>query len=394
MIKSRILFPDAGVPAAVVLAGPPVSGGGSGRLSLPPSPGCPEREMVVLDPQMVRLFEKATAIAAGNISVLIIGETGTGKELLAEALHRGSRRAPETFLRLNCAAIAETLLESELFGHERGSFTGAVRAVPGLLESADGGTVFLDEVGEMPPALQAKLLRVIDSGEVLRIGARRPYPVDIRFVSATNRDLEAETERAGLRGDLFYRLSGAVLRVPPLRERRSEIEKLAVLFLHRASRMTGRPPARLSQQAINWMVDYHWPGNIRELRNLMERTALLCRSPEIRLQDLIDESAPAVEIRSRSATGIHSDASDPQSLANTADEVTAIVEPPPLSLADDPARETARLASQRARIMAALERCGGNQTRAARLLGISRATLLRRIASLDLPRPRKRNDED
>jgi two-component system response regulator AtoC len=394
MIKSRSLFPDAGVPAAVVLAGPPVSGGGSGRLSLPPSPGCPEREMVVLDPQMVRLFEKATAIAAGNISVLIIGETGTGKELLAEALHRGSRRAPETFLRLNCAAIAETLLESELFGHERGSFTGAVRAVPGLLESADGGTVFLDEVGEMPPALQAKLLRVIDSGEVLRIGARRPYPVDIRFVSATNRDLESETERSGLRGDLFYRLSGAVLRVPPLRERRSEIEKLAVLFLQRASRMTGRPPARLSQQALNWMVDYHWPGNIRELRNLMERTALLCRSPEIRLQDLIDESAPAVEIRSRSATGIHSDASDPQSLANTADEVTAIVEPPPLSLADDPARETARLASQRARIMAALERCGGNQTRAARLLGISRATLLRRIASLDLPRPRKRNDED
>ncbi len=256
--------------------------------------------MVVLDPQMVRLFEKATAIAAGNISVLIIGETGTGKELLAEALHRGSTRAPGTFLRLNCAAIAETLLESELFGHEKGSFTGAVRAVPGLLESADGGTVFLDEVGEMPAALQAKLLRVIDTGEVLRIGARRPSPVDIRFVSATNRDLEGETERGGLREDLFYRLSGAVLRVPPLRERRSEIEKLALLFLQRAARMSGRPPARLSAEALNWMRAYGWPGNIRELRNLMERTALLCRAPEIRLQDLMDEPpSGAAHIRSQ-----------------------------------------------------------------------------------------------
>jgi transcriptional regulator with GAF, ATPase, and Fis domain len=333
--------------------------------------------MVVLDPQMVRLFDKAQAIAAGNISVLIIGETGTGKELLAEALHRGSSRAPGTFLRLNCAAIAETLLESELFGHERGSFTGAIRAVPGLLESADGGTVFLDEVGEMPPALQAKLLRVIDSGEVLRIGARRPYPVDIRFVSATNRDLEVEG--GGLRGDLFYRLSGAVLRVPPLRERRCEIEKLAVLFLNRAARMTGRAPARLSAEALNWMNDYPWPGNIRELRNLMERTALLTRGPEIGLVDLMDEDRPT--------------------------EITKVVrpedirEPTPVEVAPAPLplplpESASRLASQRARIMAALERCGGNQTRAARLLGISRATLLRRIASLDLPRPRKRSDED
>ena len=393
MIKSRIVFPDAGVPAAVVLAGPPVSGGGSGRLSLPPSPGCPEREMVVHDPQMVRLFEKATAIAAGNISVLIIGETGTGKELLAEALHRGSRRSPETFLRLNCAAIAETLLESELFGHERGSFTGAIRAVPGLIESADGGTVFLDEVGEMPPALQAKLLRVIDSGEVLRIGARRPYPVDIRFVSATNRDLEAEAERGGLRGDLFYRLSGAVLRVPPLRERRAEIEKLAVLFLQRAARMTGRPPARLSQQAVNWMNDYSWPGNIRELRNLMERTALLCRAPEIRLQDLMDEPPAPVEIRSDARSDVASESSADVASAPGPRGESRTAEFEPLTLVD-PGREVARLASQRARIMAALERCGGNQTRAARLLGISRATLLRRIASLDLPRPRKRSERE
>jgi two-component system, NtrC family, response regulator AtoC len=380
---------DAGVPAAVVLAGPPDTGGDSGRLSLPPAPGCPQREMVVLDPQMVRLFDKATAIAAGNISVLIIGETGTGKELLAEALHRGSTRAPGTFLRLNCAAIAETLLESELFGHEKGSFTGAVRAVPGLLESADGGTVFLDEVGEMPAALQAKLLRVIDTGEVLRIGARRPSPVDIRFVSATNRDLEGETERGGLREDLFYRLSGAVLRVPPLRERRSEIEKLALLFLQRAARMSGRPPARLSAEALNWMRAYGWPGNIRELRNLMERTALLCRAPEIRLQDLMDEPPSGLaHIRSQAPSDALSEVRS--QVGSEARRELAPVTPLPLT---DFARETGRSASQRARITAALERCGGNQTRAARLLGISRATLLRRIATLDLPRPRKRSSD-
>ena len=250
--------------------------------------------------------------------------------------------------------------------------------------------MFLDEVGEMPAALQAKLLRVIDSGEVLRIGARRPCPVDIRFVSATNRDLESEAERGGLRGDLFYRLSGAVLRVPPLRERQAEIEKLALLFLQRAARMTGRPPARLSQQAVNWMIDYSWPGNIRELRNLMERTALLCRGPEIRLQDLMDEPPPVV--RSEARPEVRSEApSDIRPDLGPREAAPAEVEPLPLI---DPARGTNQIASQRARIMAALERCGGNQTRAARLLGISRATLLRRIASLDLPRPRKRSERE
>jgi DNA-binding NtrC family response regulator len=241
-------------------------------------------------------------------------------------------------------------------------------------------------------------LRVIDTGEVLRIGARRPSPVDIRFVSATNRDLEGETERGGLRGDLFYRLSGAVLRVPPLRERRSEIEKLALLFLQRAARMSGRPPARLSAEALNWMRAYAWPGNIRELRNLMERTALLCRAPEIRLQDLMDEppSGAAHIIRSQAPAEARSEVRS-QVESEMRSQVGSDARPElapvtPLPLTEFP-RETGRSASQRARIMAALERCGGNQTRAARLLGISRATLLRRIASLDLPRPRKRSSD-
>ena len=169
-------------------------------------------------------------------------------------------------------------------------------------------------------------------------------------------------------GDLFYRLSGAVLRVPPLRERRAEIEKLAMLFLQRAARMTGRPPARLSQQAVNWMSDYSWPGNIRELRNLMERTALLCRAPEIRLQDLMDEPPAPVEIRSDARSDVASESSADVASAPGPRGESRTAEFEPLTLVD-PGREVARLASQRARIMAALERCGGNQTRAARLLG-------------------------
>jgi DNA-binding NtrC family response regulator len=216
--------------------------------------------------------------------------------------------------------------------------------------------------------------------------------VDIRIVSATNRDLDGEAERGGLRGDLFYRLSGAVLRVPPLRERRGEIEKLASLFLQRAARMSGRPPARLSAEALNWMRAYAWPGNIRELRNLMERTALLCRAPEIRLQDLMDEPPSGAAIASQVPSYAPSQVGS-QVGSETPSEVRPGLAPvTPLPLTDFP-RETGRSASQRARIMAALERCGGNQTRAARLLGISRATLLRRIATLDLPRPRKRSSD-
>jgi len=373
MIKSKSTgFPRNVLPAPLTLDGP--SGQAVSNVSVIAAHGCPEREMVLLDARMVRLFEKASAIAAGNISVLIIGETGTGKELLAEAIHRNSGRARQTFLRLNCAALAETLLESELFGHERGSFTGAFRAMPGLLETARGGTVFLDEVAEMPASLQAKLLRVIEVGEVLRVGGRRPETVDLRFVSATNRELDTKTSHAGLRGDLFYRLSGAVLRVPPLRERRCEIPEMARLFLTRATRLSGRAPMRLSTAALGWMMEHPWPGNVRELRNLMERVALLCRGAEIDLQDLVDESSP---FPPTSTPG--KDAPSASRASGTGAERTA-------RAADAP--------TERARIMSALEDCGGNQTRAAHLLGISRATLVRRISSLGLPRPRKRNRQD
>src|SRR5882762_5495405 len=196
------------------------------------------REMVVetvrLDPAVIRVYELARSIASGTISALIVGETGCGKECLAETIHRESRRADKLFLRLNCAALSETLLESELFGHERVAFTGATQSKPGLLETANGGSVFLDELGEMPLTLQAKLLRVLEERRVTRVGGLRSFPIDIRFISATNRNLEAEIPRGTFRKDLYYRLNGAKLTLPPLRERKSEIEPLATLFLSHA----------------------------------------------------------------------------------------------------------------------------------------------------------------
>src|SRR6185503_6105666 len=178
-------------------------------------------------PQLHRLVER---IARGTINVLILGETGAGKEVLAERVQRLSPRARWPFLRLNCAALSETLLESELFGHERGAFTGAVTAKPGLLETAEGGTVFLDEAGELPMSIQVKLLRVIEERQVLRVGGLKPRPIDVRFIAATNRDLEVEVARGAFRQDLFFRLNGVTLVVPPLRDRVSEIEALARLF--------------------------------------------------------------------------------------------------------------------------------------------------------------------
>src|SRR5262249_11577152 len=204
-------------------------------------------EIVVSEGAMQRLHCVVERIAAGMISVLIMGETGVGKELLAEAVHRLSPRAQKPFLRLNCAALSESLLESELFGHERGAFTGAGQTKPGLLEPARGGTVFLDELGELPQSIQVKLLRVIEARQVLRIGALKARPIDVRFVAATNRDLEADVARGTFRQDLFFRLNGISLVIPPLRQRVGEIAGLAQGFIAQACRQSGietAPPLR------------------------------------------------------------------------------------------------------------------------------------------------------
>ncbi len=315
-----------------------------------------EAAVIVIDDRMRAVFRMAEKAASGIINVLIVGETGVGKEVVAETIHRSSKRVTRPFLCLNCAALAENLLESELFGHERGAFTDARTAKPGLLESASGGTVFLDEIGEMSPGLQSKLLRVIETKQVTRVGGLKPIPIDVRFVAATNRDLIQEIREKRFRSDLYYRINGLTLEVPPLRERRAEILPLCESFLAELARQSGqtRPP-RLSDEAAAWLESHAWPGNIREVRNVMERAFLLAGGSDIEIEDLPLESLDA--------------------MAN---------------VASPPAAETSVAPDERARIVESLVAEGGNQTRAARRLGISRGTLMARLEAFEIPRPQKR----
>jgi two-component system response regulator AtoC len=322
----------------------------------------PGDAVIVCDPAMRALYDQVTRAAQATISVLILGETGVGKEVLARAIHDRSRRATGPFLELNCAALPAALLESELFGHEKGAFTGASHAAPGLLESADGGTVFLDEIGELPAAVQVKLLRVLEDRKVLRIGGRTPRTLDVRFVAATNRDLEVEVERGNFRRDLYFRLNGVAFAIPPLRDRVSEIRPLAERFLVAAGELLDRSePLRLSAEALGYLERHRWPGNVRELRNVIERAAVLSLGSAIEPADL-PPPITGVALADGSLSG--------------GERPTA-----PAGPAGD---------ADRQRIIAALEQCAGNQTRAAKLLGISRRTLVNRLATHDIPRPRPR----
>jgi DNA-binding NtrC family response regulator len=317
---------------------------------------------VVRAPAMIELFSLVDRVAQTDISVLITGETGVGKEVVADHLWRVSARAAKPMVRLNCAALSETLLESELFGHERGAFTGAIRAKPGLLESAEGGVVFLDEVGELPATTQAKLLRVIEERRVLRVGALRPSDLDVRFVTATHRDLDEEVAAKRFREDLFYRINGFSLRVPPLRERLEEIEPLAravVAEFCRRYRRSREP--EVSAAALEVMRAYRWPGNVRELRNVVERALVLSGEHDIGPEHLpLERMVP-----SRAAS-------------------VATLVPPPSIDAEMPAED-----EEHARILATLAQCAGNQTRAAKLLNMSRATLVARLERYGVRRPRK-----
>jgi Nif-specific regulatory protein len=235
-------------------------------------------------------------VAPQDVSVLILGETGAGKELVASALHRLSPRAAKPFIAINCAALTETLLESELFGHEKGAFTGAVAQKKGKLELAEGGTVFLDEIGELAPQLQAKLLRVLQQREFERVGGTRTWKLDVRLVAATNRDLAAEVQRGAFRVDLYHRLNVVTLRVPPLRERTGDIPALAQYFLDRATLRCGRAVKGISPEAERCLLRYSWPGNVRELENAIERAVVLGESEWIQPEDLPEtvlDSEPA-----------------------------------------------------------------------------------------------------
>ncbi len=317
----------------------------------------------------LRQLESVLArVARGTINVLLTGETGVGKELVAERVHALSPRASHPLVRLNCAALSEALLASELFGHERGAFTGADRAKQGLLETADGGTVFLDEVGELPMSIQPKLLRVLEDKVVTRVGAVKGRPVDVRFVAATNRDLETEIGQGRFRQDLFFRLNGFQLRVPPLRERPAEIPEIARGFLAQAASDAGlAAPPTLSPEVLQVLGGYSWPGNVRELRNLIERAVLLCVDGVITLEHLpVDK--------------MHQHVTSTTSAPHRSPEDTGALDP----------LEAALGAREKQRVESALAQHGGNQTQAARALGISRGTLLSRMDAYSLVRPRKR----
>jgi DNA-binding NtrC family response regulator len=317
------------------------------------------RPVASTDPAMVALYAEIDRIAASPLSVLILGETGAGKEILAEEIHRRSgRRGP--FVPLNCAALTESLLESELFGHEKGAFTGAIRTQEGVFESAASGTLFLDEVGELPAATQAKLLRVLEERKVTRVGGRVAHNVDVRFLSATNRDVAGDIERGAFRQDLYFRLNGISLHLPALRDRRGDIAPIARRFVAEICRTTRRTPAPLvSDAALAVLEGYRWPGNIRELRNVIERAVLLCDGTEI--------------LPSHLPSGLTGDS---HTRSNAPDPRARLVV------------EMERL--ERERTIEALARCAGNQTQAAQMLGISRRTLVTRLNQYDLPRPRKK----
>lgn len=244
-------------------------------------------------PPMRQVYSLIERVAGSAVDVLITGETGTGKELVARAIHRRSRRVDGPFVPIDCGAIPDTLLESELFGHERGAFTGADARRIGLIEVADGGTLFLDEVAELPAALQAKLLRVLQERRVRRVGARKETPVDVRVVAATSRNIDAMVEEGTFRRDLFYRINVVRISLPPLRQRGDDIGLLAELFASRAGREMGHQAGRLSTDAYQVLQHYHWPGNVRELQNVIRRALALASGEIAGVDDLPDELVAA-----------------------------------------------------------------------------------------------------
>jgi DNA-binding NtrC family response regulator len=301
-------------------------------------------------PVMIELYKEIARVAPSRSTVLIMGESGTGKELVARAIHQHSTRAQHPFVAVNCGALAETLLEAELFGHMRGSFTGAVADRKGLWEEAGDGTLFLDEVGETSPAMQVKLLRALQEAEIRRVGASRTVHVNARVVAATNRDIEREVKAGTFREDLFYRLSVVTLQVPPLRERRSDIPLLAERFLHTASESVGRR-LHFNDAALVLLAAYDWPGNVRELENTVERAALRARGTEVEPEDLPPKMQTG-DTRSRAVNAR-------TALQNLYADLPSLDE------------------LERRYLLHVLEAVAGNRTRAAEILHIDRRTLYR-----------------
>ncbi|HEY8946216.1 MAG TPA: sigma 54-interacting transcriptional regulator [Polyangiaceae bacterium] len=370
-----------------------------------PAAGGNVRGLVLRDEKMQELMSVMARLAQSAMPVLILGETGVGKEILADKLHQLSPRRDRPMLRINCAALAEGILASELFGHERGAFTGAHASKVGLFESANGGTVFLDEVGELSPETQAKLLRVLETGEVIRVGSHQSRQVDVRVVSATNRDLRQLVAEGRFRADLYYRLNGVLVQVPPLRERHADILPLAEYFAARsADRMATAPPI-ISEAARAALIRHRWPGNVRELKHVIERAVVLAHGPILEASALqFDPALPSVNPGPSSGQDVLRSFESTRPEGGRAHESVRLsdsqLDRAPRSSRSPTSNSRLRAArraellraelqrAERERILEALQQAG-NQADAARLLGISRRALLYRLDAFDIPRPRK-----
>ncbi|HRV43064.1 MAG TPA: sigma-54 dependent transcriptional regulator [Syntrophales bacterium] len=315
--------------------------------------------IVGTSPEMLTVFETIKRVAPTTTTILITGETGTGKELIADAIHLNSPRRQNPIIKINCAAIAENLMESELFGHEKGAFTGAAVTKPGRFELAHKGTLFLDEVGELPSAMQVKLLRVLQEQAFERVGGLRTIKVDVRLIAATNRNLMADVKAGRFREDLFYRLNVLPIHLPALRERKEDIPALTDFFIDKFNRKLGREVRGVEQEVRDLFLRYPWPGNIREMENLLERMVLMSRGDTITAEDVPPEMHQALEEAERSL---------PDTPAHRFKEIIR--------------SQTEEV--ERQMIARCLEECGGNVTHAARRLGLSRKGLQLKMIKYDL----------
>lgn len=333
--ESAPILPGATLPVPGLPGSEPAS---NGALS-------GDRNIIFKSDVMRQLMKMIDRVSPSNATVLVLGESGTGKELIAKAIHERSHRRAKPFVAINCGALRETLLESELFGHEKGSFTGAYNRKIGLAEAAHGGTLFLDEIGELSPGIQSKLLRFIQEGEIFRVGGKDPIKVDIRLISATNRELDAEVARGHFREDLFYRINTITIHSPPLRRRKEDIPLLIEYFLARGQNRILNRGRAMSEDAMKIMMKYDWPGNIRELQNVCERLQILADGHTIVPQDL------------------------PEHILNPEQKVTTDDYDPTITLYD----------LEKRFILKALNYFEGNKTQAAHALGITIKTLYNKL---------------
>ncbi len=354
------------------------------------------KDIVVENEAMQALYELAERTAESDATVLILGETGVGKEVLARSIHEASKRKGGPFVAFNCAAFPHELLESELFGHEDGAFSGARAKKLGLFETAHGGTAFLDEIGEMPLAIQAKLLRVLDTRKLRRVGGTKTIDIDVRFVAATNRNLQDEVSRKRFREDLYYRLNVMSLFIPPLRERTDEIPDLVSKFAHDFwSRDRSKREPHFAEDALEALTRYAWPGNIRELRNIVERALILAAGESVRSEHLhlVPTAGPLESPSQQPSVALYPQSDFPGGGPPRF--------PPPLEVKKSSGATAKKVKGttvtlrgdlgelEKQRIIEALERCAGNQSRAARLLGMPRRSFIRRLEQYNIPRPRR-----